>query len=152
MEQLSAVPSQWAACSLLGSRDITPANQDLQVTPPVRAMEFTTGTIESFRTKGFVESVRRICRLAEEQHGGDAAIEKLTRHIAEQESTDASTMKELKHVDLVQLASIAVHAAVVWSAPCEPDELTIVVLDDKAKPIVIRRHERFLPLPFPELV
>jgi len=56
------------------------------------------------------------------------------------------TLNSLKRIDLIQLASKARHAAIVWRPLRERDELAIVVLDDEAKPTAVGDRKRFPPL------
>jgi len=56
------------------------------------------------------------------------------------------TLNSLKRIDLIQLASKARHAAIVWRSLRERDELAIVVLDDEAKPTAVGDRKRFPPL------
>jgi hypothetical protein len=58
------------------------------------------------------------------------------------------TLNALQRVDLIQLAAKARHAAIVRPALRERDQLSIVILDDEAKPAAVGDGERLAPLSF----
>src|SRR5438034_308028 len=113
-------------------------NQRVQVAPAVCAVELAAVTIETFCAECLIEAIGRIRSLPKEKHGGNATAQKLTRHLAEQQPTDALALNALKRVDLVQLPGKARHAAIVRCSLRECDELAIVVLDDETKPTAVR--------------
>jgi hypothetical protein len=131
---------------------VTPLEKQVQVTPAISAVELPAFAVESLATECLIESIRRTRRLTKKQHRGDTLAEKLTRHVAKQELTDASSVNTSKSVDFVQLAGKAGHAAIVWRALCECHQIAFVVSDDEAKPTAIGDHERFAPLTFSQFV
>src|SRR4030095_13006888 len=127
------------------------ANQHVQVTPAVRAVELATVTVETFGAESLIETIRRTRRLAEEQHGSNTPAQELTGHGAQQEPADALSLHALKRVDLVQLAGKARHAAVVGCAFRERYQLALLIPHDETKPAVIRDRERLAPLALSQL-
>ena len=86
------------------------------------------------------------------QHRGHTPAEKLTRHVAQQESTQALSLNTLKRVDLIQLPGETRHAPIVRRALRESHQLAIVVLDDETKPAAVGDGKRVAPLSLSQLV
>jgi hypothetical protein len=141
--------------SRLASRELGGAalgNQFVQIAPPVRAVKLALLTVKTFRTECLIESIRRICGFAEQQHGGNAPAQELSRHIAEQKPTNTLSLNALNCVDLIQLPDKARHATIVKGSLCERHELSIVILDDETKPAAVGDRKRFAPLPLSQFV
>jgi hypothetical protein len=128
------------------SRATAPGNQDVKVTPAVRAVELATVTVKTFCPERLIEPVGRIRGLSEEQHRGNALTQKLTRHIAEQEPTEALVLNALQRVDLIQLPGKARHSAIVRYSLRERYQLAVGILDDEAKPAAVGNRKRLPPL------
>ena len=127
-------------------------DQHAEVTPAVPAVKFASVAVQALGAECFVERVRRIRSVAEEQHGRHALCEELPRHVAEQESADALALHPLKGVDLVQLSCVTRYAAIVRRPLRERDQLTCVVLDDETEPTALRDGEGFPPLSLSQFV
>jgi hypothetical protein len=111
-------------------------------------MELPFPRQESHGSQAFVEAIRRISGVSEQQHRPDALTEKPIRNLADQQSAKPVPVKAPQDIDLVEFALVAKDAAVMSRAPCETNELMRVLFDDKREVHGIIRAENPLPLSF----
>src|SRR5438128_7337515 len=135
-----------------GASPAAPLNERAQVAPAVTAMEFALVTVESFGAERLVEAIRRVRRLAEQQHRGHAAVHEPLGYRAQQSSSEPLTLHPLQQVNLVEFPFISGYASIVRSSLREANQLVIVVFDDITKPATVLPVEGFAPLMFPQFV
>jgi hypothetical protein len=122
------------------------AHKLVQVAPTIPAVKLAAAAVEPLGPEDFVESVGRICRLAEEEHRSDAPLDETAGHITQKQPTDAPALKAAQHINLVEFAREARHPAIVWRALCKADQIAINVLDYEAKPTPVINGKGLSPL------
>jgi hypothetical protein len=126
------------------------ADKPVQIAPTIPAMKLPAAAVEPLGPKNFVESVGRICRLAEEEHRGDTSLNEAARHMTQKQPTDATAVKAAQHINLVKFAREARHPAIVWRSLCKADQLAIIVRDHEAKPTPVINGKCLAPLMLPK--
>jgi hypothetical protein len=85
----------------------------VQVAPAIAAVKLSRRAVQPLGTKSLVEPVRGVCRIAEQQHGGHAALQEAARDGAQQHTAKTLALNAQQQINLVELAGIAGNAAVV---------------------------------------
>lgn len=109
-------------------------------------MKLAIRTLELLGTVSFIELIRRQCRLTKEQHGGDPLAEEAIRHGTEEEPPQPSALNAAQEVDLVEFSRESRYPAVVWYSLGKAYQLTLLVFDNKTKPIWVSGCECLSPL------
>jgi len=122
----------------------------VQIAPTIPAVKLAAAAVEPLGPEDFVESVGRICRLAEEEHRSNASLDEAARHMIQKQPTDTLAVKAAQHVNLVEFPREARHRTIMWRTLGKADQLTTVVLDDEAKPTLVITCKRLAPLFLPK--
>src|SRR5262249_30228650 len=109
--------------------------------------------VELLRSHGFIEQVRGISSVPEEQHGRDAPAEKAVGDMTEEDAAQTTTLVLTEQVDLVELPREFRMIVVGIGLPLgETDQLARRIFDDHTEPASVRRLERLSPLILSHLV
>ena len=84
----------------------SPGGEGAQVAPAVAAVKLAGRGEEAFGSESFIEGVRRITRIAEQEHRMDPLREKAPGDMADEAAAEAAAVVFAEEVDLVQFAGI----------------------------------------------